>query len=82
MVKIDHLNDDTIIEEIIKMTYPSIGDFLNTYIVGSTPIDYNTFFNKVGLELIEEKNETNYIRGGYGYVVKGDDEADENIIVL
>ncbi|RKE95260.1 M61 family metallopeptidase [Ichthyenterobacterium magnum] len=72
-------NDDTIIEEIVKMTYPSIGNFLNTYVVGNTPIDYNTFFNKAGLELVEEKTETNYIRGGYGYVVKGD-EAEEKLL--
>ena len=55
-------NDDTIIDEITTLTYPSIGDFLNTYVVGKTPIPYETFFEKVGLVLEEGTVETNYIQ--------------------
>ncbi|QRM90126.1 peptidase M61 [Lacinutrix sp. WUR7] len=55
-------NDDTIIEEITAMTYPSVGEFLTTHVEGTTPIDYNAFFAKVGLELQESKVKTNYIQ--------------------
>jgi len=41
--------DDKLIDEIIAMTYPSVGEFLNTHVVGGTPIDYSMFFKKVGL---------------------------------
>ncbi len=54
--------DDMLIEEIVKMTYPSIGDFFETHVVGTTPIDYTVFFDKAGLGIIESKVETNYIQ--------------------
>lgn len=45
--------DDKILDEITAMTYPSIGEFLTTHVVGTTPIDYSTFFDKVGLRMSE-----------------------------
>ena len=54
--------DDNIIAEITAMTYPSVGEFLNTHVVGGTPIDYNAFFAKAGLEIAEAKVKTNYIQ--------------------
>ncbi len=54
--------DENLIDEITKMTYPSIGEFLNTHVVGTTPIDYYKFFEKVGLQEKETKVETNYIQ--------------------
>lgn len=47
--------DEEIISEIVKMTYPSVGDFFEKHVVGGTPIDYNAFFDKVG---VAEKVET------------------------
>ncbi|MEZ4874482.1 MAG: peptidase M61 [Flavobacteriaceae bacterium] len=55
-------NDDTLIDEITAMTYPSVGDFLTTHVVGTTPIDYAAIFGKVGLEFAEGTVETNYIQ--------------------
>jgi predicted metalloprotease with PDZ domain len=55
-------NDDALIDEITAMTYPSIGEFFYTYVVGTTPINYNDFFEKVGLQLVEATIETNYIQ--------------------
>ena len=54
--------DDNLIAEITAMTYPSIGEFLNTHVVGETPINYNDFFAKAGLALTEGKVKTNYIQ--------------------
>jgi len=53
--------DDKLIAEIIEMTYPSISEFLNTHVVGDIPIDYNTFFDKVGLEIADGQVKANYI---------------------
>lgn len=54
--------DDKLIAEITTMTYPSVGEFLNTHVVGDVPINYETFFAKVGLELGESKVETNLVQ--------------------
>ncbi len=54
--------DDLLFDEIVKMTYPSIGDFFETHVIGTTPIDYTVFFEKVGLEISESLVETNYIQ--------------------
>ncbi|WP_417556822.1 peptidase M61 [Mesoflavibacter zeaxanthinifaciens] len=56
--------DDKLIDEITAMTYPSVGEFLNTHVVGGTPIDYNVYFEKVGLMMSEGKVKTNYIQNG------------------
>lgn len=52
--------DDSIIEEITAMTYLSIGEFLNTHVVGDTPINYSEFFEKVGLKFEEETSPTTF----------------------
>src|SRR5690606_34833450 len=54
--------DDKLISEITAMTYPSVGEFLNTHVVGDVPINYEVFFAKVGLELGESKVETNLLQ--------------------
>ena len=53
--------DDELINEITAMTYPSIGEFFENHVVGTTPIDYDVFFKKVGLKTVESKVKTNYI---------------------
>mgnify|MGYP000683642349 CR=1 FL=1 len=69
--------DDNLIAEITEMTYPSVGEFLNTHVVGTTPIDYEVFFNKAGLEYKESKVETNYIQDGNGFIFDADREKME-----
>jgi len=54
--------DDKLLEEITNMTYPSVKEFFDKHVVGTTPIDYNIFFNKVGLEISEGDVETSYIQ--------------------
>ncbi|WP_034258273.1 M61 family metallopeptidase [Altibacter lentus] len=63
--------DDTIIAEITEMTYPSVGAFLKTHVEGTTPIDYNTFFEKVGLQMVEGRVEGNFIMNGNVPMVSG-----------
>ncbi|WP_109300702.1 peptidase M61 [Aquimarina sp. AU474] len=66
--------DDKIIEEIINMTYPSIGEFLKTHVEGNTPIDYSKFFEKVGLTVKKEKVVTNYIQNSGALIIAGNQE--------
>ena len=65
-------DDDKLISEITAMTYPSVGEFLNTHVVGDLPINYNAFFEKVGLEIGEGKIEANYILMDGAPIVSGD----------
>ena len=60
--------DDNLIAEITEMTYPSVGEFLNTHVVGGTPINYNDFFAKAGLTLTEAKVKTNYIQNDGAFI--------------
>ncbi|CAM1365532.1 M61 family metallopeptidase [Tenacibaculum xiamenense] len=70
--------DENLISEITKMTYPSVGEFLNTHVVGTTPIDYNKFFEKVGLQEKETKVETNYIQNN-GTMILNPDKATQTV---
>ena len=54
-------DDESLFEEITEMTYPSIGEFFNTHVIGTRPIDYNEFFKKVGLKTEVSRVETNFI---------------------
>ena len=67
--------DDKIIDEIVNMTYPSIGKFFEDHIIGGTPIDYSLYFEKVGLGINESKVETNYVQNAGRMIVRGDREA-------
>jgi predicted metalloprotease with PDZ domain len=64
--------DDKLFDEITQMTYPSIGDFFETHVIGSTPIDYNEFFAKVGLEIVSGQIKTDYIQNAGALIVDGD----------
>lgn len=66
--------DDNLIGEIVTMTYPEVGEFLNTHVAGTTPIDYNAFFEKVGLHFEEKDVETNYIQNAGNLIVGIDRE--------
>ncbi|WP_299602033.1 peptidase M61 [uncultured Aquimarina sp.] len=66
--------DDKIIDEIVAMTYPSIEKFLTTHVIGKTPINYNEFFEKVGLSMGVKDIETDYVRNGNNIIVGGDQD--------
>ncbi len=64
--------DDAIIDEIVAMTYPSLRTFFDTHVIGTTPIDYNQFFDKVGLEVTTDQIKTNYVQNGSALIVGAD----------
>uniref|UniRef100_UPI0030FA886E M61 family metallopeptidase n=1 Tax=uncultured Wocania sp. TaxID=2834404 RepID=UPI0030FA886E len=67
--------DDKLIDEIVAMTYPSLQSFFNDHVIGDIPINYNTFLEKVGLEIGEGKVETNYILMNGVPIVSGDGQT-------
>lgn len=67
--------DDKLIDEIVALTYPSLGEFFNDHVIGDIPINYNDFFAKVGLEIGEGKVETNYILMNGVPIVSGDPQS-------
>ncbi len=42
-------NDEDLFAKIVSLTYPEVGEFLNTYVAGPTPIDYDVYLAKVGV---------------------------------
>ena len=67
--------DEMIIDEIVKMTYPSVGAFFESHVIGGTPIDYNLYFGKVGLGMNDGEVETNYVQNAGKMIVRGDRET-------
>lgn len=52
--------DSAIIPQITAMTYPAIGDFFEKHVIGTAPINYSAFFDKVGLEYNSRLATTGY----------------------
>jgi predicted metalloprotease with PDZ domain len=42
-------DDEELFAKIIKLTYPEVGEFLNTHVAGKTPIPYEVYFSKMGV---------------------------------
>ena len=64
--------DDALIAEITEMTYPQVGEFLNTHVVGDTSIDYGQILEKAGLYFGEAEVETNYLQNAGNIIVSAD----------
>jgi predicted metalloprotease with PDZ domain len=72
--------DDQLISEITAMTYPSVGEFLMNHVEGETPINYDEFFEIVGLTKAEKEVETNFIFSGGQNIIFGADQEKGAII--
>lgn len=57
-------NDEDLFNDIVMMTYPEIESYFSTYVSGSTPLDFEEFFSKVGLEQTQEMSDTSYFLNG------------------
>ena len=42
-------DDEELFAKITSLTYPEVGEFLNTYVAGKTPINYDFFYAKIGV---------------------------------
>ncbi|WP_333695616.1 M61 family metallopeptidase [Flavobacterium sp.] len=48
-------DDDELFDKIVSVTHPEIRNFLNTYVSGTTPLDYEAFFAKMGVSKTKMK---------------------------
>ncbi|TYB76346.1 M61 family metallopeptidase [Bizionia myxarmorum] len=67
-------DDDKIMDEMVAMTYPTLRPFFDKHVIGEMPINYESFFEKVGLEIGEGQIKTNYIQGNGALIVTGSQE--------
>lgn len=67
--------DEELIPAIVEMTYPEIEEFFNSYISGSTPIPYEQFLAKVGVEKMESSINTSYFIKGQVPYIDGDPDT-------
>jgi predicted metalloprotease with PDZ domain len=73
-------NDDELFAKITALTYPEVGDFLRTYVSGSTPIPYDIFFAKVGVSKMKDKKVGSvFLKGQTPYI--GANQATKEISV-
>ena len=42
--------DDEILDEIVSMTYPAVGEFFKNHLEGNQPINYEMYLNKAGVK--------------------------------
>lgn len=62
-------NDDDLFGKIVELTYPEVGDFLNKYVSGETPIPYDQFLAKVGVSKTTKKVPANvFLKGQTPYI--------------
>ncbi|HEX9979450.1 MAG TPA: peptidase M61 [Flavobacterium sp.] len=62
-------DDNELFAKIVQLTYPEVGDFLNTYVAGETPIPYEQFFAKVGIAKAKKKVPANvFLKGQTPYI--------------
>jgi predicted metalloprotease with PDZ domain len=74
-------NDDELFAKITELTYPEVGDFLKTYVSGSTPIPYYAYLAKVGVTKSTKKTATNvFLKGQIPYITV--DQSTKEIHVI
>lgn len=70
-------NDSDLFAEITRLTYAEIGEFLNKYVAGTTPIPYETYLAKVGVAKTKIKKAANPFLKGSSPVITGNPSTKE-----
>lgn len=74
-------NDEELFAKITQLTYPEVGEFLKTYVSGSTPIPYDTYLARVGVTKTTKKAPTNvFLKGQVPYITVN--QATREIIII
>ncbi len=53
--------DAILFDDITAITYPEVRKFINTHVIGNTPINYTEFFKKLGLSMQSKEAKTGYL---------------------
>jgi len=72
-------NDADLFNEIEKLTYPQIGEFLRKHVGGKEPLPIKDAFDKVGLIYDKEKTYSNFSIGGFDV---GYNEETQRLIIV
>jgi predicted metalloprotease with PDZ domain len=59
-------NDDELIGEIVKLTYPEVKTYFDRFIIGAAMPDYANYLNRIGYDLIPEFEKQVYFFGNFG----------------
>jgi predicted metalloprotease with PDZ domain len=74
-------NDNELFAKITELTYPEVGDFLKTYVSGTTPIPYATYLAKVGVTKTTKKEPGNvFLKGQSPYITVNRTTKEINIL--
>jgi predicted metalloprotease with PDZ domain len=74
-------NDEDLFNKITQLTYPEVGNFLKTYVAGSTPIPYEYYLDKVGIIKTTQKALSNvFIKNEKPYITVNQSTNEINII--
>lgn len=73
--------DDKLIDEIVSMTYPEVRTFFDSHVIGDTPINYNDYLAKVGLESKTIEKQTGYFLDGEVPFIDVDQSNDNAIFI-
>ncbi|MCK0190605.1 peptidase M61 [Arenibacter sp. F20364] len=73
--------DDGLIAEIVALTYPEIREFFETHVIGDTPINYDRYWQKVGLVTTKQEQSTGYFFDGEIPYIDVDPSNDNAIFV-
>ncbi len=74
----NYFEDDSLFDEITKLTYPEIRSFFTKYVEGTTPIPYEEFFGYAGVKYSPKKETMAFTLGGAALSVN----KDGNFVVL
>ncbi len=74
-------NDEELFAKITELTYPEVGDFLKTYVSGTTPIPYETYLTKVGVTKSMKKLPSGIFFQGKTRFISVDRKTKEIIVV-
>jgi predicted metalloprotease with PDZ domain len=71
-------NDEDLFPKITALTYPQIGDFLNSYVAGPNPLPYEEVFSMVGVNYEKEKSTTAF---SFGHISLGENQATKRNVI-
>jgi predicted metalloprotease with PDZ domain len=74
-------DDNELFDKIPALTYPEVGEFLKTYVEGTTPIPYDFYFSKVGITPATVKSPSAiFLKGQVPYITVN--QETKEIIVI
>lgn len=68
-------NDDQLIDELVRLSYPEVRPFFNEYVIGSKPLPYTEYFAKIGWNYYYTKADSTTTFGKFAMYYRQDSDA-------